>query len=515
MNYKNLYALSLLVGIGAAFTSSGFTATPAAAADTLDTKALEAQLKALQQKVEGLEKTQKAHKHHAKKKEQHCHDAPKAESAVEKKEMAAFPKGYIAIPQTQSAIKISGRVKVDASFNEGPTTLIQGGSLNPTNIPLDLANTNNNTRKDHFGATVQGSRLNLETITNTSHGEIKSFVNFDFLGNHVNGGNATDYGIRLRQAYVEFMNIRVGQDKSNFVNPEFDVYALENFGVAVPPRRTMIRYSHSFGGKSALLVALEKPNTDYVNRDASVKGNETYGKASFPDVTARLRFENDLGFIALGAIWRRLSVEGYDSSGLTDTDKVIGANENGFGGSLGIRVNIPGSKSHFFGQFIAGRGLGMMTPDSGPAAYLKYNLAANTTTSTAADTGESLERYKKDFSLTSSFSGVIGYQHAWSECLKTTLGYIHTYIRYPKNIIVLNGETQLNKRVQRVMANVVYSVNSSIDVGFEVMHGKRETINGYVVKQGKSGTLGDTNLPYHPGSQAKATLFTATIMYKF
>lgn len=439
-----------------------------------------------------------------------------------------YPENFIPVPNTNTAMRFGGRIKIDGSYNAGPLSDKAGAFLNVRSIPLKGTSTEER-KQGHFGATAQSSRLFVDSLTRTSKGDLTAFIRFDFYGPQ-NGGvfttgnngylvstgsttqNSSDYGLRLRQAVVQFANFRIGQDESNFADFEMAAYHLENFGIGVLPRRAQLRYTHAISKQNKISFSIEKPNTDYVDSYGSWRGNDGFGKSSLPDVTVRFRTDGDMGFFSVGAIWRTLTVSAragenyansYEKSGAAKAAKTIKQDvyfqKNGWGISVGARLNKSKEKSHAFGQFMYGHGLGYLAQDSNPSGYFQFL--------TSADSGGELIRYQPTFDLIKTTNVLFGYCHYWSENFRTTIAGTYTRMKHSNQVSIMTGGTQINQQIKRLMINGIYNPVKNVDVGLEIMHATRETVSGY--------SYSNSGSTYYGGTVGRSTQVTTSFIYRF
>ncbi|MBA4249417.1 MAG: hypothetical protein C0432_01700 [Candidatus Puniceispirillum sp.] len=423
---------------------------------------------------------------------------------------------------------MGGRVKLDVAHypKSGPNPKTSGNYLDPKTIGLDgsdLANNKNNT-----DMTAQNSRVNFYSLAETAHGDLESRVTFDFLGAQNSGHSfnstpSTNYGLRARSIYVDYCGFRLGQDDTNFFTGDFAGYSFDNYGVNVPLRRPQVRYTHELTKGLNASVSIEKPNSDYVTRHLAFSGNNTFGKSTTPDATLRLRYDHDLGFVSLSGIYRRISVDVPTGStvpgsaavpvlgGATTREKFT-SHKNGFGGALMGSVKVYGDMVRLFGYVIAGQGISNLVMDGGTSAYLQYTLTTDVVGAGVEDAASisNLARWKNDLGLVKVLSGSVGVEFKFNENWKFVTSGIMTTLKYPSNAAVSKSLTdQLNKNVNRVFANVVYSPSKQLDLVLEVMHAQRKTLKGKIHVDGAAGDIA------YSGTKGKATQITASAVYKF
>lgn len=414
---------------------------------------------------------------------------------------------------------MGGRVKLDVAYypKSAPNPKTSGNYLDPKQIGLDGSTASDS--KNSTDLTAQNSRINFYSLAETAHGDIESRVTFDFLGAQnfgagFNSTPSTNYSLRARSVYVDYCGFRFGQDDTNFFTGDFAAYSFDNYGVNVPFRRPQVRYTHELSKGLNASVSIEKPNSDYVDRNLVFSGNQTYGKSTIPDATLRLRYDHDLGFVSLSGVYRRISAEVLASPFALNDYK---ASKNGFGGALMGSVKVYGDMVRLFGYVIAGQGMGNLVMDGGPSAYLQYIKSADIVgAATSAASISHLNRWKNELGLIKVVSSSIGVEFKFNDNWKFVASGIFTNLKYPSNAAIVSdlNTAQLNKNVNRVFANIVYSPSKQLDVALEVMQAYRKTLNGNVFTNSTvSGSAGTTTA--FAGAKGKVTQVTASAVYKF
>lgn len=502
---------------------------------SVDTQILQKEIDDLKVKLTALDKRQKA----AEKVAQENKYIQDVKTVVEQKKTTSdYPEHFIPIPGTNSAVRFSGRLKIDGSYNAGTQSSRSAALFDIGNIAL--RNTTSAKKNGHVGATAQSSRFFFDTLTRTAKGDVVGFIKFDFYGPQ-NGGvfstgnngytatlssqniNSTDYGVRLRQAFVQFQNWKIGQDESNFADFEMAGYHYENWGMGVLPRRPQVRYTFNKEAKKGIKVSfsVEKPNTDYIDASGTSHGNESasFGKSPLPDFTTRVRYDGDMGFVSLGLIWRTLAVDArkndaYQNATVKSDRVTVEATtvlqdatfrKNGWGLYLGGRLNQPKSPSHLFMQFFIGNGIGYLVQEGNQSAYFQFPISSNS--------GTDLIRYAPSFGLIKKTHILLGYQHHWTDTFKTTMAASFTYMRNPANIVVLNGSTQVNRKLSRYLVSATYNVLKTMEVAAEFAYAIRETQSGNTYTNSFGGEPGKYT-PYG-GAVGRGTSFVLSCIYRY
>ncbi|PCI61534.1 MAG: hypothetical protein COB35_05885 [Gammaproteobacteria bacterium] len=168
------------------------------------------------------------------------------------------------------------------------------------------------------------------------HGDVTGYIEMDFYGGGGNEIVSNSSHPRIRQAFVKYKNILVGQAWSTFVNTSAFAEGV-NFGGALNAsafiRQGQIRYT--MGG---FQVALENPESD--------KGDAS--QDSVPDFTTKYTFKGDWGNVSIAGLGRQLNtVSGNSKSafgyGIAGRIKAFGKDDFRFqlhGGNTGRYVGV-------------------------------------------------------------------------------------------------------------------------------------------------------------------------------
>ena len=163
-----------------------------------------------------------------------------------------------------------------------------------------------------FDFTAQGSRFFFATRTPTDLGDVTSRIEFDFLGSP--GGNervSNSYNPRLRVAWAQLGDWRIGQDWSTFQNtaaiPESASFLVASDGM-VFVRQAQVRYT-----RGDFQFSLENADTTVTPFGGGARIE--MGDGALPDAVARYNLRAQNANIAFAAIARRLSAEGMGVDG--------------------------------------------------------------------------------------------------------------------------------------------------------------------------------------------------------
>lgn len=332
-----------------------------------------------------------------------------------------------------TTFKLAGFIDVDAHA----TTLSDGG-IASNSIARDFyipgVTPTGGDETSFTDLTAQGSRFSMTAQKPFGDKTITGYLELDFLGSAQ--GNelvSNSFSPRLRRAYIDYGNWRLGQEWSTFQNtsaiPESASFLVLSDGM-VFVRQAQLRYTHG-----NWQFAIENPNTTSLNigsRDENL----------LPDVVARYNMKGDYGNISIAGIARQLRAD-------------FGPNEAetfGYGLSVAGRVKL-GEKDDLRFNLTGGEGLGR---------YI--GLAASR--ATALDPNGDLEAIP-------SYGGLIAWRHPFGDTARLNVGYSGLFIDNPS---YLGGGA--TSSVQSAYGAVLWDIAPKVTTGVELMHGIRELESG-------------------------------------
>ncbi len=292
-----------------------------------------------------------------------------------------------------------------------------------------------------YNAHAKFSRFNLGVDHIAENGDkAGALVEMDFFGNSLGNQTATNtYGVTLRHAYMYWNNWLAGQTWSNFMDagsiPEAVDFVGPTDGV-IFVRQTQIRYTN--GGFS---VALENPETTLVGTTASDRG-------ALPDLTLRYGWKGDWGTFGIGGLVKQLKVDRTVGTTVYDDSSIGG------GLTLGGKWQAGASDSIHY-QLTGGEGI---------ARYIGLGIHQDGVLDPTDGSVDSI----------GVLAGYIGWRHAFSPKLRTNLIFARSDY---DNDTALTG-LGVTRSVQSIRGNVFYSPMPKVDVGAELMYGKRELESG-------------------------------------
>lgn len=348
--------------------------------------------------------------------------------------------GSFKLPGTNTSMKFGGYAKLDAMMDVNGAYGAQFANF--AAIPLDNSASGQYDRQ--FNMHARQSRLNLETHTPTSLGDMKTFLEFDFFGSARGNANTTNgEGVMLRQAYGQVGHVLAGQTWSNFMDMNAYPESLDYIGSAGLSfnRNPQIRYTGT-EGKMTYSGALESANSDGFSATAN-----DVNLADAPDLTLKAEYKDaDMGSLALRGVARHLKTANNAS-----------LNEGSdFGWGLGVSGKLKAfEKDAFMFQGVYGQGIGR---------YL-FDVANSGNGNTIVD---------GQIDTQTAWGGYASYQHVWSPDWRSNIIAGYTGI---DNDTAITG-TAVNETVASGHINLLWTPDPAYRVGVEYMHGYRELESG-------------------------------------
>jgi len=420
-SYKVIMLTPAIFGIGLLAMGS-----PACAAD--EVAELKAQLKALQQRIEVLEKRPV--------------ETQVVTTTGEKVAAPAKPvqKGYFVIPGTETSLKIGGYAKLDAIYNDTSAGDNSAGDqlFLPYTIPLDKTPPNDGQTVLH----ARQTRFNVGTTTDTAYGKLNTFFEGDFFG--TSGPTASKTDFRVRHAYGELGKLLAGQTWSTFEIMDSLPDTVDFGGPAAQTfmRQGLIRWTEPFAWGS-LQFAVEDPSASFDDTTPSVTTDDQTDDDHVADMIARVNFKSEYGSYSVAAMARELTVD----TGVVD--------DSAWGGAITFGGKIPTfGKDDLRFQLNYGNALGRYVTTQFKDA--EWNSVTNEV--------ETFDQY----------GGFLAYRHFWMDNLRSNLVYSYGAA---DNDVAISG-TSVNKEFQSVHANLIWSIVPSVDLGVEFLHGYREIESG-------------------------------------
>ncbi len=329
-------------------------------------------------------------------------------------------------------IKIGGYVKVDFIHDFDPIGDVYQFKSNSIPVAGTAA-------ADQGGQTTihaRETRLTLTLLQDTSRGKLEAYVEGDFYGD-----NNT---FRIRHAYGEYADFLGGQTWTTFMDISARPRSLDYEGpdAEIFVRQAMIRWTRPLTDKLKFAVAAEQPGGQFAIPDTLVGTS----RSEVPDVPAYLRYEADRGHVQLAGIARQIRFDGETGSADVTTP--------GYGVNASFRLNTTG-KDALMGEVAFGKGIG------------RYIESFN------GQSADALFVSPSDMEALQAGSGVLAYERHWTATLQSSIAFA---------MAALDDDDRLSssaiKETQDGRVNLIWAADKKVDVGGEVLWGKRENQNG-------------------------------------
>ena len=433
-NRTNRFGLALLGCV----TALALFVAPAAGGEIDD---LKAQIKALMNRLEGIEDREKKMKA----------DMKAAAEAVKTKAVATgdFP-GSWKMPGSNTSVSFSGYVKLDAiyDFDQDLGDTFFGYDFGGDASGIKLDGDDSGQRK--FSMHTKQTRLRFDSLTPTKMGNLKTRIETDFL-------YAPDalVALRLRHAYASLGGVLVGQNWSILgdENTYADTIDAEGpVGVAAI-RRPQLRYTSAMGKNLTAQVALEDPDSQKILTDNPKRGQPK--EPDFLKPSSQDRIPNLVGALRLKTSWGAINVSGIVGQVLYEEGAV---EESLTISALHVGANVGlGKDTRLWGTFNVGQG--------GLAGYMVGATAAAT-----LGAGGELE-------AVDSMGGFVGLTHNWSSSVSSGLyyGWVETDFEDTAKASFASSHSQSQRTLH---VNIWWSPAPKMRAGVEFIQGWRETNDG-------------------------------------
>jgi len=431
-----------------------------ALADDAHEKALEARVAELERIVNQLAAQQKT--------QQAAAPAPRTAqdtSGITKKHAEANPSPYVLAAEAPSQKPIQdttitpnsnpnttfhfgGFIKAD--FLESRTSggqLLDGATSRDLYLPSQIPVGATHGSHTDFDAHAKFSRINFGVDSITDAGDrVGAFVEYDFFGTALGTQVATNtYGATLRHAFVYWNNWLAGQTWSNFMDTSALPEAVDFIGPTdgvIFVRQNQLRYTD--GGFSA---SLENHDTVLVPYKGGAGINTDRG--AMPDLTARYNWKGSWGTFGVAGLLRDLTIDTpvVGTVPAHNNNKIAGALTAGgkfiLGSSDDLRYQLTGGSS--IGRYI---GLGVASDGE---------LDAN-----------------GNIDGISGVAGYVAWRHVFNKEWRTNVMYAANHF---DNDVALTGGA-VTKSTESIRANIFYSPIAKLDLGAELMCGRRKLESG-------------------------------------
>lgn len=361
-------------------------------------------------------------------------------------------KGTIKIPGTETSIGLGGFIKSDVILSDvsAGRDRIGDQALNLAQIPVGGAAGEHSQLAFH----AKESRLWFKSFTPSHWGDINSYLEMDFFADPA----TYSYTPRLRHGYGSIGHFLAGQTWTTFLNaaslPELlDVGG--SAGAISSLRQPLARWTQPFMLSGLALdwqTAIEAPRSRIWEPSANGNGSNanadnffvTPNNERYPDIVVRLNAHPDWGTLSLAAMARQIrSPNGTD-----------GMQHGLWGGA----VNLAGKIDSFGLDNIRF----MLHYGNGEGRYVSTNNTFN-------DASLDLDDH---FQLTTTYGGMLAYQHWWNKYWRSSVSYGFAQAEPAEFVNRL-----LNRKVQSLHANLLWSPVSQAMLGVEYIFARRELLD--------------------------------------
>lgn len=404
------------------------------------------------------------------------------------------PQGFWAIPGVDTALKLSGFVKLDTIYDANCHT---GDAAALPLLPLRGFDQEAR-RRGIFRMHAKASRLVFESYTATASGPVTTRIAVDFFGLNNFGNNsisrsdvsANAFTNRIREAYGTYAGWLIGQTNTTFYDADAWGTYVEFNGPNSIQRQPMIRYTYAINNRWTMMAAAEYSHTEYTNEAGVLSSNAPFvqgqtglGYRSFPDLILAFKYKSERGdHISLRFLGREQSIR-------RSADTPTAAQPNILSRVLCWGVGLSGrvksyDKNAFYAQFNAGRGIGHYLFEApGQAMALtgeNFNVDGPAGPQTTALTNAGI-RFKAQY----AYVFLMGYEHHWTEKLKSNFTFAYTKTQLAKFVLAPfvsatgSGVLPVTKSIRHLVANVIYTPTKNVDVGFEYNNYRREATGNF------------------------------------
>lgn len=357
--------------------------------------------------------------------------------------------GFYYIPGTDTCLKIGGWVRAEYNVNAG-------GSFNPHHI-------NNFTRGAADENTIRvRAMITADARSQTEYGTLRAYIASGW--NRTNSADA----LYVPRAFVQLGGFTWGLAQSffDFYNtPAFsnttNVWASDTGGNG----QTVAAYTAKFGNGLSATISLEDPLTR-----RTILNNTGYEAGpGIPDVVANLRIDQPWGSAQVMAAIHQIKSQYYGAAPSTGHP----GDEFGFAVGAGLTVNLP----------MIGKGdtiSAQVTYAEGALRYVgsglsNFGISQGSTSGVGyvADAVYGTAAVNPALQLTTGWSVVAGYQHAWNSQWKTSLYGTYGEIDYGNTAEAILGSaagTSHDWSYWQAGSRTVWTPVQNLDLSLDVMY---------------------------------------------
>lgn len=348
----------------------------------------------------------------------------------------SFP-GSIAIPGSSAAVRIGGFVKVNVVASLDPIGTDDRFIAGSIPVPYD----GGGSTQSKINASQ--SRLNIDLRDITPDGPFRAFIEGDF-----DGGDGSDDGenLRLRHAFGQYRSLLAGKTWSAFMDAEAIPEDLDFEGIngRILVRQAQLRYFPSIAKDWNLILTVEDANPQIGNGS---------GVSKIPDLVASVRRTwYERWHVKTAFLFRNLDGECECGNSSSDSTRAWALTMSGK-----TSLSFWDDRDNIIFQLSYGEG------------YSRYVNDLNSVDVPDAIFDTSTGKLHNLPVL----SGYVAVQKWWTSSSRSNfnLGYVDVDTENFQ-------EPDDYKRTVRTMVNYIWSPTARVDIGGELLYGKREDVDG-------------------------------------
>jgi hypothetical protein len=376
-------------------------------------------------------------------------DLPMAEPVEYVKVCDTYGKGYFYIPGTDTCLKISGLVRMDAKWEEDDATIGEGGNDFYTDVR---------------------ARLQVDARSETEWGTVRSFIEYEGRSDSTGGNPASesDYSsgaqsVIVRQAFIQFAGITAGKLSRSL----YDFVPYKIIGDAFSDEQVnTIAYTASFGEGFEATVGLE--DKYFRARPVAIVGDQALDQT----------FPNGIAALVVKQAWgdAKISAAIQDNEG----DRDVGPDGDSVGWAVqaGLSINLPttnkGSKVWVQGAYAEGASSYIGGEDFN-GNFRNFAISGTLLADQSVTTGGSIQNVE-------AFSVGGGVDYFWSKTINSHILAFYTEYDRPGAAAGLAGA---DFDFFFVEANTFWSPVSNLELGLAVQYGKLDVDTATVINLGE------------------------------
>ncbi len=372
----------------------------------------------------------------------------------------SFGAGFIALPGSDTCLKIGGWARADTLIhaNNAGAARWDGAKDIPFVAPGALEATTNDTY-----ATRTRFQLDFDARTKTEYGPLRAFlrVRTDTRSDTATPNTITNNFVSPYYAFVQFAGVTAGLAQSNFDFLNYSYYDSLSAGYAHSDRQiNQLAYTYTAAGGYFATIALEDANfsdNTIVNNVGIL--NVANGRNDMPDVVVSVGAKQGWGDAQLSGAVGKTSYSSGTGNNLGTNDEVRWAVRGG----LAVKLDqlAKGDVLAITAAYSEGntRYLGLGVDDAG------YVLRLAT-----GGTGWNMQAVK-------GYAVSGGIKHYWMPNLRSTLAANYVGLDWGngvKTTSVGGATASYTENLLLAQANLIYTPVKNLDLGVEVLYGKRE-----------------------------------------